>query len=307
MPGHQVGQPQQGLDLPEAPRRPARGGGRRAPHARRRDRALAVPAQPARRARPADRRPHRGDRRRRRRPSWHALVRRCANFPDLSDELLTNVLDLLAGRYPSEEFSELRPRIVWDRVNDVDPRPRRLETAGGHQRRHDPRPRAVRRVPARRHPGRRARRGDGLREPAGRDVPARRLDVADRGHHVRAGHRHAGARPAGQDAVLARRPPGPPARARPGARRASCARSGRCPTTQARERLPRALRARRVRGGQRGAVPRRAGRGDRRRARRPHDRGRAVPRRDRRLAGVRAQPVRHPGARARGRWRSSGA
>jgi ATP-dependent helicase Lhr and Lhr-like helicase len=48
-----------------------------------------------------------------------ALVRRCANFAELSDELFTNVLDLLAGRYPSEEFSELRPRLVWDRVNDV--------------------------------------------------------------------------------------------------------------------------------------------------------------------------------------------
>jgi ATP-dependent Lhr-like helicase len=48
-----------------------------------------------------------------------ALIRRCANFHELSDELLVNVLDLLAGRYPSEEFSELRPRIVWDRVNDV--------------------------------------------------------------------------------------------------------------------------------------------------------------------------------------------
>jgi ATP-dependent Lhr-like helicase len=48
-----------------------------------------------------------------------ALVRRSANFHDLSDELLGNVLDLLAGRYPSEEFSELRPRIVWDRVNDT--------------------------------------------------------------------------------------------------------------------------------------------------------------------------------------------
>ncbi|MBI5088001.1 MAG: DEAD/DEAH box helicase, partial [Actinobacteria bacterium] len=47
------------------------------------------------------------------------LVRRCACFAELSDELLNNVLDLLAGRYPSEEFSELRPRIVWDRVNDV--------------------------------------------------------------------------------------------------------------------------------------------------------------------------------------------
>ncbi len=44
------------------------------------------------------------------------LVRRCACFADLTDDLLNNVLDLLAGRYPSEEFGELRPRIVWDRV-----------------------------------------------------------------------------------------------------------------------------------------------------------------------------------------------
>jgi ATP-dependent Lhr-like helicase len=47
-----------------------------------------------------------------------ALVRRCANFAEISDELLSNTLDLLSGRYPSEEFSELRPRLVWDRVND---------------------------------------------------------------------------------------------------------------------------------------------------------------------------------------------
>jgi ATP-dependent helicase Lhr and Lhr-like helicase len=44
------------------------------------------------------------------------VVRRAAPFADLSDEVLHAVLDLLAGRYPSEEFSELRPRIVWDRV-----------------------------------------------------------------------------------------------------------------------------------------------------------------------------------------------
>ena len=47
-------------------------------------------------------------------------------------------------------------------------------------------------------------------------------------------------------------------------------------------------------------LPRRAGRGHRRGARRPHDRGRALPRRDRRLAGVRAVAVRRPGARAVG-------
>ena len=46
------------------------------------------------------------------------MVRRCASFADISDDLLGNVLDLLSGRYPSEEFSELRPRIVWDRIND---------------------------------------------------------------------------------------------------------------------------------------------------------------------------------------------
>ncbi|MGZ4768382.1 MAG: Lhr family helicase, partial [Ilumatobacteraceae bacterium] len=45
-----------------------------------------------------------------------ALVRRCANFAELSDDLLHNVLDLLSGRYPSDEFNELRPRIVWDRT-----------------------------------------------------------------------------------------------------------------------------------------------------------------------------------------------
>ena len=48
-----------------------------------------------------------------------AMVRRCACFADISDELLHNTLDLLAGRYPSEEFNELRPRIVWDRINNT--------------------------------------------------------------------------------------------------------------------------------------------------------------------------------------------
>ena len=48
-----------------------------------------------------------------------ALVRRSANFAELSDEQFVNTLDLLAGRYPSEEFSELRPRVVWNRVTDT--------------------------------------------------------------------------------------------------------------------------------------------------------------------------------------------
>ncbi|MEO5839058.1 MAG: DEAD/DEAH box helicase [Acidimicrobiales bacterium] len=48
-----------------------------------------------------------------------AMVRRSANFHDLSDELFASVLDMLSGRYPSEAFGELRPRVVWDRVNDT--------------------------------------------------------------------------------------------------------------------------------------------------------------------------------------------
>ncbi len=48
-----------------------------------------------------------------------ALVRRSANFADLSDSNLHGVLDMLAGRYPSDRFSQLRPRVVWDRLNDT--------------------------------------------------------------------------------------------------------------------------------------------------------------------------------------------
>jgi ATP-dependent Lhr-like helicase len=46
----------------------------------------------------------------------HELVRRAYPFAELSRTQLENVLDMLAGRYPSDEFAELRPRIVWDRT-----------------------------------------------------------------------------------------------------------------------------------------------------------------------------------------------
>jgi ATP-dependent Lhr-like helicase len=49
----------------------------------------------------------------------HELVRRAYPFADLSRAQLENVLDMLAGRYPSDEFAELRPRIVWDRTGGV--------------------------------------------------------------------------------------------------------------------------------------------------------------------------------------------
>ena len=49
----------------------------------------------------------------------YRLVRRAYPFADLSRAQLENVLDMLAGRYPSDEFAELRPRLVWDRTAGV--------------------------------------------------------------------------------------------------------------------------------------------------------------------------------------------
>src|SRR3954454_15403261 len=46
----------------------------------------------------------------------HALVTKTHSYAELPRTLLENVLDMLDGRYPSQEFGELRPRIVWDRV-----------------------------------------------------------------------------------------------------------------------------------------------------------------------------------------------
>jgi ATP-dependent helicase Lhr and Lhr-like helicase len=46
----------------------------------------------------------------------YGLVTKTYTYAELTRELLENVLDMLDGRYPSQEFGELRPRIVWDRV-----------------------------------------------------------------------------------------------------------------------------------------------------------------------------------------------
>jgi ATP-dependent Lhr-like helicase len=45
-----------------------------------------------------------------------AVVRRAAPFADLSRRAFEGVLDMLSGRYPSDEFAELRPRVTWDRL-----------------------------------------------------------------------------------------------------------------------------------------------------------------------------------------------
>src|SRR4029079_4820153 len=49
----------------------------------------------------------------------YRLGRGASPFADLSRPQLENVLDMLAGRYPSDEFAELRPRIIWDRTGGV--------------------------------------------------------------------------------------------------------------------------------------------------------------------------------------------
>ena len=46
-------------------------------------------------------------------------VRSAAPFAELSRPIFDGVLDMLSGRYPSDEFAELRPRVTWDRVNNM--------------------------------------------------------------------------------------------------------------------------------------------------------------------------------------------
>src|SRR6185369_6728376 len=47
------------------------------------------------------------------------IIHRAASYRDLSRAAFVGVLDMLAGRYPSDEFAELRPRLTWDRQNDI--------------------------------------------------------------------------------------------------------------------------------------------------------------------------------------------
>jgi ATP-dependent Lhr-like helicase len=49
----------------------------------------------------------------------YKLVRRAAPFAALTRPVFEGVLDLLSGRYPSDEFAELRPRLNWDRIRNV--------------------------------------------------------------------------------------------------------------------------------------------------------------------------------------------
>ncbi|QDU65074.1 DEAD/DEAH box helicase [Engelhardtia mirabilis] len=52
-----------------------------------------------------------------------AVVRRAAPYRELGRELLAGVLDMLSGRYPSQDFAELRPRLNWNRdTGELTPR-----------------------------------------------------------------------------------------------------------------------------------------------------------------------------------------
>ncbi|MGE4425885.1 MAG: helicase-related protein, partial [Solirubrobacteraceae bacterium] len=54
----------------------------------------------------------------------YALITRTHSYADLPRELFERTLDMLDGRYPSQDFAELRPRVVWDRTGGM-VRPRR--------------------------------------------------------------------------------------------------------------------------------------------------------------------------------------
>ena len=105
-------------------------------------------AQPARRAGAADRRDGRDG------PvdvdELFAAVRRAAPFAELGRGTFEGVLDMLSGRYPSDDFAELRPRLTWDRVENAVTAREGAQRVAVDQRRHDSGPRALRRVPRRR-------------------------------------------------------------------------------------------------------------------------------------------------------------
>ncbi|MGC5247898.1 ATP-dependent helicase [Gordonia sp. DT219] len=50
---------------------------------------------------------------------WFDAVRRSAPYRELGRQVYEATLDLISGRFPSDEFAELRPRVNWDRDRNV--------------------------------------------------------------------------------------------------------------------------------------------------------------------------------------------
>ena len=222
----------------------------------------------------------------------HELVRRAYPYSDLSRELFDQVLDMLDGRYPSEEFSELRPRIVWDRVEDTI------------------RARKGARQLAVTNAGTIPDRGlYGVHLPDGRRVGELDEEMV---YEARPGQTFMlGASTWRIEEITRDRVIVTPAPGAPGAlpywkgdgvgRPAELGKAiGQFSRTVDRPRAGEAgggVRPGRPRRRQPGDLPARAARGHPGRAQRPDDRGRALPRRDRRLAPVRALALRRPRAR----------
>ena len=228
----------------------------------------------------------------------HDLVRGAYNFADLSRVQLENVLDMLAGRYPSDEFAELRPRIVWDR------------TAGVIRGRGGARQLAVTNagtIPDR------GLYGVHLVDGGGRvgELDEEMVYEARAGQTFMLGASTWRIEEITRDRVLVSPAPGVPGaipfwkgegagqavRARRGNRqgvaRARCAARGEGP--RAADRRPLAGRAG---GAEPPHLPGRPAGGDRSGPLRPDSRRRALPGRDRRLARLHPDAVRRPGARA---------
>ena len=218
--------------VPQAPHRSDRLRGDRSAHARRSDRDDAGADQPARHPGPA----HRGG----------LGVGATGRRPLVRHRpAQRTVCDAAAQRIRGHAGSAVR-QVPVDRVRrtaataGLRPRQRnrdgasRRAAARGHLRRRHPGSRPVHRLPGDRlrnsFSGRRTRRGDGLRIPAGRCHRAGRHQLADHRDHPRPGAGDPGARPAGPAAVLARRRLGASRRTRPRDRRvhrrAGRARSG---------------------------------------------------------------------------------
>ena len=225
----------------------------------------------------------------------HALITRTYSYSELSRELLENVLDMLDGRYPSKEFGELRARIVWDRVaGTIRPRKgsRQLAIANAGT------------IPDR-----------GLFTvtlPDGRrvgELDEEMVYEARPGQAFLLGASTWRIEEIGRDRVIVTPAPGAPGRgavlegrldrtpqgARRGDRRVlPLGRRAGCRDARAR------LRPRRPGCPQPARVPSRAASGHARAAERADDRRRALSRRDRRLAAVRALTLRRPGSRGLG-------
>ena len=230
----------------------------------------------------------------------HALVTRAYPFKELSRAQLENVLDMLAGRYPSDEFAELRPRIVWDR------------TGGTVRAREGARRLAVTNagtIPDR------GLFGVFLVDGGGRvgELDEEMVYEARAGQTFLLGASSWRIEEITRDRVLVSPAPGIPGAVpfwkgegvgRPfelgqkigaASRELQCA-EGRQGARAARRRVP----PRPARRRQPADVPARAARRHRRRSIGPHDRRRALPRRDRRLARLHPLAVRRARARAVG-------